>query len=98
MAGKDVWTVFSEECPRVAEAYLKLFDEIKKTGNLDNRTTALILVGINAATRDSLSAKFWARRALKAGATKKEVESAALLAWCQGLSSAEMSIPLIADL
>jgi len=93
-----VWTVFSEECPMVAEAYLKLFDEIRKTGNLDNRTLALVLVGINAATRDSPSTRFWARRALQAGASKKMVESAALLAWCQGLSSAEMSIPLIADL
>ena len=98
MAKKDIWTVFSDECPEVASAYLNLFEAIRKTGNLDDKTLALVLVGINSTTRDPLSTRFWSRRALAAGASKKEVESASMLAWCQGLSSAEMSIPIIVDL
>jgi alkylhydroperoxidase/carboxymuconolactone decarboxylase family protein YurZ len=97
MTGKDVWTVFSEECPQVAEAYLKLFKEMNVGESLDQKTLCLVLVGINSATRDPLSTRFWARRAKAAGATKKQVESAALLAWCQGVSSAEMSVPLILE-
>ena len=31
------------------------------------------------------------------GASRREVEAAALLAWCRGVSSAEMSIPIIVD-
>jgi len=98
MSKKDVWTVFSDECPEVASAYLNLFDAIKKTGELDDKTLSLVMVGINSAIRDPLSTRFWVRRALAAGASKREAEAASLLAWCQGLSSAEMSIPIIVDL
>jgi alkylhydroperoxidase/carboxymuconolactone decarboxylase family protein YurZ len=98
MVKKDIWTVFSDECPEVASAYLNLFEAIKTTGDLDDKTLALVLVGINSTTRDPLSTRFWSKRALAAGASKKEVEAASMLAWCQGLSSAEMSIPLILEL
>ena len=64
---------------------------------LDQKTRALILVAINSTTRDPLSTRFWVRQAFKAGASKEEIESASLLAWCQGVSSAEMSIPIIVD-
>ena len=97
MANKDVWTIFSDECPGVAEAYLKLFNEMNFDEALDQKTRALILIGINSATMDPLSTKFWVKQALKMGATRREVEAAALLAWCRGVSSAEMSIPIIVD-
>ena len=97
MANKDVWTIFSDECPGVAEAYLKLFNEMNFDEALDQKTRALILIGINSATMDPLSTKFWVKQALRMGATRREVEAAALLAWCRGVSSAEMSIPIIVD-
>lgn len=97
MANKDVWTIFSDECPGVAEAYLKLFNEMNFDEALDQKTRALILIGINSATMDPLSTKFWVKQALRMGATRHEVEAAALLAWCRGVSSAEMSIPIIVD-
>jgi len=97
MSGKDVWTVFSDECPRVAKAYLSLFEEMNVGKVLDQKTRALILVAINSTTRDPLSTRFWVRQAFKEGASKEEIESASLLAWCQGVSSAEMSIPIIVE-
>ncbi len=97
MANKDVWKVFSDECPGVADAYLKLFKEMNFDDALDEKTRALVLVGINAATMDPLSTRFWVRQALRQGASRREVEAAALLAWCRGVSSAEMSIPIIVE-
>lgn len=98
MTKKDIWNVFSEECPEVTSAYLELFESIRKTGDLDDKTLSLVMVGINSTIRDPLSTRFWVKRALSAGASKKETEAAAMLAWCQGLSSAEMSVPIIVDL
>ena len=97
MAKKDVWKIFSDECPGVADAYQKLFNEMNFENALDDKTRALVLVGINSATMDPLSTRFWVRQALRLGASRREVEAAALLAWCRGVSSAEMSIPIIID-
>ena len=94
---KDIWSVFSGECPGVAEAYLELFREINVDGALDQKTMCLVLVGIQATTRDPLSLRYWVRQAFKAGASKREVEAAALLSWSVGVSSAELSIPIILD-
>ena len=97
MANKDVWKIFSDECPGVAAAYQKLFNEMNFDDALDDKTRALVLVGINSATMDPLSTRFWVRQALRLGVSRREVEAAALLAWCRGVSSAEMSIPIIID-
>ncbi len=97
MSGKNVWEIFNEECPSVAEAYVKLSNEINKDNILDEKTTYLILVGIFSTTRDPVALRHFVRTAFNAGATKKEIQTAALLAFNVGVSSAELSIPIIQE-
>ncbi len=98
MPQKNVWEIFMEECPNVAEAYLKLSKEIAVHGGLDEKTRCLILVGIFSTTRDPIALRHYIGLATKAGATKKEIEAAALLAFNTGVTNAELSIPLISEL
>ncbi len=97
MKTKNVWEIFSEECPGVSEAYMKLSREINIGGALDEKTRCLILVGIFSTTRDPVALRHFVRMAFNAGATREEVESAALLAFNTGVTSAELSIPLILE-
>jgi len=98
MSTKSVWEIFCDECRGVADAYQKLSTEISAHGGLDGKTRCLILVGIYSTTRDPGALRHFVGLALKAGATKKEIESAALLAFNTGVSSAEMAIPIIAEI
>jgi alkylhydroperoxidase/carboxymuconolactone decarboxylase family protein YurZ len=59
---------------------------------------ALIYVGIYSTIREAGALYHFVGEALKAGATKEEVEAAALLAFGTGVSSAELSLPIILDL
>lgn len=97
MSGKSVWEIFSEECPGVANAYIELSKQVNIDGALDEKTRLLILVGIFSMTRDPGALRHFVGEALKAGASKREVEAAALLPFSVGVSSAELSIPLILD-
>ncbi len=97
MSGKNVWAIFSEECPHVADAYLTLAREINKDNVLDEKTRCLILVGIYSTTRDPVALRHFTWLAFKAGATKQELQAAALLAFNVGVSSAELSIPIIQE-
>lgn len=93
--GKSVWEIFNEETPEVAEAYVTLSSAINKEGVLDEKTRSLILVGIFSTTRDPVALTHFTRLAFSAGASKKEIQAAALLAFNTGVSSAELSIPII---
>jgi alkylhydroperoxidase/carboxymuconolactone decarboxylase family protein YurZ len=93
--GKSVWEIFNEETPEVAEAYIQLSSAINKDGVLDDKTRSLILVGIFSTIRDPIAFTHFTRLAFNAGASKKEIQAAALLAFNTGVSSAELSIPLI---
>jgi len=95
---KSVWEIFSEETPEVAEAYIKLSSAINKDNVLDDKTRTLILVGIYSTTRDPVALRHFTRMAFNASASKKEVQAAALLAFNTGVSSAELSIPLIKEI
>ena len=66
-------------------------------GVLSEKTRNLILVGIFSTTRDPGALRHFVGEALKAGASKREIEAAALLPFSIGVSSAELSIPLILD-
>jgi alkylhydroperoxidase/carboxymuconolactone decarboxylase family protein YurZ len=94
---KSVWEIFSEETPEVAEAYIKLSSAINKDVVLDDKTRTLILVGIFSATRDPVALRHFTRMAFNAGASKKEIQAAALLAFNTGVTFAELSIPLIKE-
>jgi len=97
LSGKSPWLIFNEECGGVAKAYQELMKEANLGGALDDKTRLLILVGIFSTTRDPGALRHFVGEALKAGASKREVEAAALLPFSIGVSSAELSIPLILD-
>ena len=95
MVGKNVWQIFSEETPGVAEAWMKLSGEINIDGVLDPKTVMLIKIGIYAVTRDPVALRHFVGEAFKAGASKEEIQAAALMAWGTGVTVAELAIPLI---
>ena len=92
------WEVFVRERPEVVEAYRELMKNINKNNVLDKKTMELIFVGIYSTIREPGALRHHMSEALKAGATKEEVEAAALLAFSTGVSSAELSLPIILDL
>jgi alkylhydroperoxidase/carboxymuconolactone decarboxylase family protein YurZ len=92
------WEIFKEERPEVVEAYQEMMKHINKNNVLDKKTMALIYVGIYSTIREAGALRHFVGEALKAGATKEEVEAAALLAFTTGVSSAELSLPIILDL
>ena len=93
----NVWQIFSEETPRVAEAWMNLSKEINIDGVLDHRTALLVRIGIYSVTRDPVALRHFVREALKAGVSKKEIQAAALMAWSAGVTVAELAIPLIRE-
>lgn len=97
MVGKNVWQIFSEETPGVAEAWMKLSGEINIEGVLDPKTLILIRIGIYAVTRDPVALRHFVGEAFKAGVSKEEIQAAALLAWGTGVTVAELAIPLIQE-
>jgi alkylhydroperoxidase/carboxymuconolactone decarboxylase family protein YurZ len=98
MTEKNVWEIFSKECPGVSEAYMKLSQAISAHGGLDEKTRLLILIGIYSTTRDPVALRHFVSIALKTGIPKKQIESAALLAFNAGVTNAELAIPLIEEM
>jgi len=98
MSGKNPWQIFSEECKGVADAYQHLMKEANLGGVLDEKTRLLILIGIYSTTRDPVALRHFVREAIKAGAKRREIEAAALLPFSTGVTSAELSIPLIVEI
>lgn len=97
LVSKSVWEIFNEETPEAAQAYSKLSAAINIDGVLDQKTRNLILIGIFSTTRDPVALRHFTRLAIDSGASKKEIQAAALLAFNTGVTSAELSIPLIKD-
>jgi hypothetical protein len=60
---KNVWEIFNEECPGVAEAYIKLSSAINRDNVLDEKTRNLILIGIYSTTRDPVALRHFTRLA-----------------------------------
>ncbi|HYA21711.1 MAG TPA: carboxymuconolactone decarboxylase family protein [Thermoproteota archaeon] len=92
------WEAFKKEQPEVVEAFLEMMRSANRNNALDRKTTALIHVGICSTIREAGALRHFVSEAFEAGATKEEVEAAALLAFSTGVSSAELSIPIILDL
>jgi alkylhydroperoxidase/carboxymuconolactone decarboxylase family protein YurZ len=92
------WEVFMKERPEVVGAFRELMKNINRNNVLDGKTMALIYVGIYSTIQEEGALRHFVSEALKAGATKDEVEAAALLAFGTGVSSAELSLPIILDL
>jgi alkylhydroperoxidase/carboxymuconolactone decarboxylase family protein YurZ len=98
MSGKNVWQIFCEETPEVANAWMKLSQEINIDEVLDKKTMYLIRIGIYSVTRDPIALGHFVREAFKAGVSKKEIQAAALMAWGTGVTVAELAIPLIKEI
>ena len=92
------WEIFNKERPEVVKAYQEMMKRINKNNVLNKKTMALIHVGIYSTIREADALRHFVDEALTAGATKEEVEAAALLAFTTGVSSAELSLPIILDL
>jgi len=92
------WEVFKREKPEVVRAYQEMMKHANKNDALDKKTTALIHVGICSTIREAGALRHFVGQAFEAGATKEEVEAAALLAFSVGVSSAELSLPIILEL
>ncbi len=97
MTTKNVWQVFSEETPGVADAWMNISKEINVDGVLDQKTTLLIRIGIYSVTRDPVALRHFVGEAFKAGVSKKEIQAAALQAWGAGVTFSELAIPLIKE-
>ena len=97
MTTRNVWQVFSEETPGVAEAWIKMSEEINVEGALDQRTTLLIRIGVYSVTRDPVALRHFVGEAFKAGVSKEEIQAAALQAWGAGVTFSELAIPLIRE-
>ncbi len=94
----DPWKIFMDERPDVVKAYQELMKQVNKNNALDDKTMALICVGIYSTVREAYALRHFVGEALKAGATKEQVQAAALLAFNMGVSSAELSLPIILEL
>lgn len=92
------WEVFMKERPEVVKTYQEMMRQVNKGGVLNQKTMELIYVGIYSTIREEGALRHHIGEALKAGATKEEVEAAALTAFSVGVSSAELSLPIVLDL
>jgi len=97
MTTKNVWQVFSEETPGVADAWINMSKEINVDDVLDQKTMLLIRIGIYSVTRDPVALSHFVGEAFKAGVSKKEIQAAALMAWGAGVTFSELAIPLIKE-
>lgn len=71
---------FSRDYPRVAEAYDGLGSAVHGAGPLDDKTRALVKIGISTGARLEGAVHSHVRKALEAGATPDEIRHAVLLA------------------
>ena len=98
MPSKNVWEIFSTETSSVAEAWMKMGQAINIDGVLDQKTAMLIRIAIYSTTRDPVALRHFVGEAFKAGISKKEIQSAALMPWCTGVTISELAIPLIQEI
>ena len=71
---------FKEDFPEVASAYESLGNAVHSAGPLDEKTRALIKLGISAGARLEGGFHSHVRKAIDAGITKEEMVHAVLLA------------------
>lgn len=71
---------FSADYPKVAAAYDTLGSAVHQAGPLDEKTRALIKIGISTGARLEGAVHSHVRKALNVGATPEEIRHAVLLA------------------
>ncbi|OQX29801.1 MAG: hypothetical protein B0D92_01750 [Spirochaeta sp. LUC14_002_19_P3] len=76
---KENWKYFITHYPKAHEAYTAFGKALEEETSLDKRTSALIKVGIAAASQYDYALRSHIEKALRAGCTPNEVEHAILL-------------------
>ena len=74
------FTRFMENYPEIGKAYSDLGEAVHKAGPLDDKTRALIKVAISGGAMLEGAFHSHIRKAVKAGATKEELQHIAFLA------------------
>lgn len=92
------WNLLVKERPEVISTFHHMMGLVNRNNVLDKKTRALIYIGIYSALRIPVNMRHFVDEAFKAGATKDEIEAAALLALDLGIASAEMSLSIIHDI
>jgi len=98
MQEKGVWEIFSEETPKVAESWINMASNLNIDRVLDQKTVLLLRIAIYSTIRDRVALAHFVREAFKMGISKKEIQSAALMPWCIGVTISELAIPLINEI
>ncbi|AZQ76944.1 carboxymuconolactone decarboxylase family protein [Flaviflexus ciconiae] len=75
----NVYTEFREKFPEVADNQDELAASIDQAGPLDDKTSRLVKLGIALGGQADGAVRSNVRKALKAGASREEVEHAILL-------------------
>ena len=70
---------FTEKYPEVAKAYEELGSAVHKAGDIDEKTRALVKLGIAVGARYEGAVHSHTRKALEAGAAKEEIRQVVLL-------------------
>jgi alkylhydroperoxidase/carboxymuconolactone decarboxylase family protein YurZ len=97
MVDKNVWEIFNSETPGIADAWIKMAEAINIDGILDQKTVLLIRIAIYSNTRDPVALRHFVSEAFKYGISKKEIQAAAMMPWCTGVTLGELAIPLIME-
>lgn len=93
----NAFMTFYKEAPDHAKAWSEMVSSIAKANVLDQKTTALIYIGILAALGMENGIPFHVSEAKKAGATKEEVIHAALVALPPAGHNATRVLPKIVE-
>jgi alkylhydroperoxidase/carboxymuconolactone decarboxylase family protein YurZ len=97
MARKNVWQIFNEETPGITAAWEKMSEAINIDGCLDEKTVILLRVAVYSAIRDPVALRHFVGVGLRAGISKKEIQSAAMMATGIAVTYGEMVMPLIQE-
>ena len=73
------YTRFLDAYPKVAKAYHELGNACSESGPLDEKTRALVRLGIAVGRHHEGAVHSHTRKALEAGATEKEIRHAVIL-------------------
>lgn len=97
MARKNVWQIFQEETPGITDAWGQMSGAINVDGCLDEKTVILLRIAVYSAIRDPIAFRHFVGVAFKAGISKKEIQSAAMMAAGITVTYGEMAMPIIQE-
>ena len=97
MARKNVWQIFNEETPGITAAWETMSQAINIDGCLDEKTVILLRIAVYSAIRDPIALRHFVGVGMKAGISKNEIKSAAMMATGIAVTYGEMVMPIIQE-